>query len=213
MQPITVAVGPLAAPSAAAIAANQVVSGAAFMTLTASTVTLSPTQRVGITSVGNDAGITFTVVGTTFGGQPITEVIQGVSGGLASGVIDFETVTSIKTSGSTSASGASAGTIGSAGSRWVRFDSWANAETSIQCSAAGTVNYTVQVTMDDPNDPVNPVAASAVTWLNTNDGDAVSAVGDVFTNFQFTPTFARVVMNSGTGVVTATFAQFNVVNK
>jgi len=213
MQPIKVTVGPLGSSSTTSIAANQVVSGAAAMTLTASPVTLYAPQRVGITCVGNDSGITFTIVGTTFGGQAATEVVQGVSGSLASSTIDFATVSSITTSGSTSGSGASAGPTGVGGSRWVRLDSWANAETSIQCNASGTVNYTVQVTMDDPNDPTSPVSVNDVTWINTNDTDAVSAIGDVFTNFQFTPTFARVLLNSGNGSVTTTFAQFNVVNK
>jgi hypothetical protein len=67
--------------------------------------------------------------------------------------------------------------------------------------------------MDDPNSPTNPVAVGNVSWLNTNDTDAVTAVADVFTNFQFTPTFARILLNSGSGSVAATFAQFNVVNK
>ena len=67
--------------------------------------------------------------------------------------------------------------------------------------------------MDDPNDPFNPVAVSAVTWLNTNDTDAVSATGDVFTNFDWTPTWVRILLNSGTGSVTAKIAQFNVVSR
>lgn len=213
MQPITVTVGPMGSTSATSIAGNQVVSGAAAMTLTASPVTLTAPQRVSITSAGNDAAITFTIVGTTFGGQAATETVQGTNGSVAYSTLDFETVSSITTSASTSASGASAGQSGVGGSRWVRLDSWANAETAIQLNASGTVNYTLQVTMDDPNDPVSPVSINNVTWLNTNDGDAVSAIGDVFTNFQFTPTYARILLNSGAGSVTGTFAQFNVVNK
>lgn len=218
MQPINVTVGPLAAADDNGIAASQTVTGAANVVINGALATggvayLDVPRRVSITCAGNDTGITFTVYGTTFGGTSVSETVQGVSGNAVSTTVDFKTVTRIATSGSTSASGIIVGTNGVAGSRWVRLDSWANAETSIACNVTGTVNYTVQVTMDDPNDPTNPVAINSVAWLNTNDTDAVTAVADVFTNFQFTPTFARVLLNSGSGSVSATFAQFNVVNK
>jgi len=218
MQPITISVGPIAAASANNIALSQVVSGASNVTLNGALVsggvaTLDVPRRVLITNVGNDSGITFTVYGTTFGGASVTEVLQGTSGSTVASTVDFKTVTRIATSGSTSVSGITVGTNGVAGSRWLRLDNWADAQTAIQCNATGTVNYTVQVTMDDPNDPVSPVGIASVTWLNTNDGDAVTAVGDVFTNFDWTPSYARLLLNSGSGSVSGTFAQFNVVNK
>jgi len=217
MQPITISVGPLTSASANNIATSQVVSGAANVNLNGSLVsggvaTLDKPRRVLITNVGNDSAVTFTVYGTWIGGQSISETLQGTSGSTVATTLDFATVTQIATSGSTSASGITVGTNTVAGSRWLRLDSWANNNTAIQCNASGTVNYTVQVTMDDPNSPTNPVTPVNVTWLNTNDADAVSATADIFTNFQFTPTFARVLLNSGSGTVTATFAQFNVVN-
>jgi len=218
MQPIVVTVGPLTAASANAIALSQTTAGAANLNLNGAlasggVATLDVARRVLVTNAGNDSGITFTVYGTTYGGAVVSETLQGTSGSSVSTTIDFKTVTRVATSGATSASGVTVGTNGVAGSRWVRLDSWANAETSIQCNVSGTVNYTVQVTMDDPNSPTNPVAIGDVKWLNTNDTDAVTSVANVFTNFQFTPTFARVLLNSGTGSVTTTFAQFNVVNK
>lgn len=218
MQPITISVGPIAAASANNIALSQVVSGAANVTLNGALVsggvaTLDVPRRVLITNVGNDSGVTFTVYGTTFNGASVTEVLQGTSGSSVSSTVDFKTVTRVATSGSTSASGITVGTNGVAGSRWLRLDSWADAQTAIQCNATGTVNYTVQVTMDDPNDPVSPVGITSVQWLNTNDPDAVTAIGDIFTNFDWTPTYARILLNSGSGSVSGTFAQFNVVNK
>jgi hypothetical protein len=218
MQPITISVGPLAAASANNIALSQTVSGAANVVINGSlasggVATLDVTRRVLITNAGNDSGVTFTVYGTTFGGAPVSEVLQGTSGSAVASTVDFATVTRIATSGSTSASGITVGTNGVAGSRWLRLDSWADAQTAIQCNATGTVNYTVQVTMDDPNDPVSPVGIASVTWLNTNDTDAVTAIGDVFTNFDWTPSYARILLNSGSGSVSGTFAQFNVVNK
>lgn len=218
MQPINVTVGPLVAANADGIAESQTVTGAASVILDGALVSggvayMDSPRRVLITNAGNDSGVTFTVYGTTFGGQSISEVLQGTSGSTVASTLDFATVTSIVTSGSTSVSGITVGTNGVAGSRWVRMDSWADAQTAIQCNATGTVNYTVQVTMDDPNDPVSPVAVGSVTWLNTSDADAVTAIGDVFTNFDWTPTYSRILLNSGDGSVSGTFAQFNVVNK
>lgn len=218
MQPITVTVGPLAAADDNGIALSQTTAGAANLTLNGALVSggvayLSTPRRVAITSAGNDTGITFTVTGTTYGGHAVSETIPGVSGSASATTVDFLTVTQIRASGATSASGVIAGTNGVAGSSWVRLDSWAFPQTAIQCNASGTVNYTVQVSMDDPNSPTNPVAVTDMTWLNTNDPDAITAIGDVFTNFDWTPTWARVLLNSGTGTVKATFAQFNTVSK
>jgi len=218
MQPISVTVGPLDAADDNGIAQSQTTAGAANLTLNGALVsggvaTLDSPRQVIITSAGNDTGITFTVYGTTFGGQSVSETVTGASGAAVATNTDFATVTRIAASGATSASGVIAGTNAKAGSRWVRLDSWAFPQTAIQVNATGTVNWTLQVTMDDPNSPTNPVGIANVTWLNTNDPDAVSAIGDVFSNFDWTPTWTRLLLNSGTGSATATFAQFNVVSK
>lgn len=218
MQPIIVSVGPLAAADPNGICESQTTAGAGNLTLDGALVVggvavLDKPRRVLITNAGNDSARTFTVYGTTFGGVSISENVAGTSGSSAATVQDFLTVTRVYIDGATSASGVIVGTNGVAASRWVRLDSWADAQTAIQCDASGTVNYTIQVTMDDPNNPVSPVLPASVTWLSTNDTDAVNAIGSVFSNFDWTPTFARVLLNSGTGSVTGTFAQFNAVNK
>lgn len=92
-------------------------------------------------------------------------------------------------------------------SDWVRFDDWAPSYISIQCVTGGTVDYTIEYTLDDPNSPTNPVAINSVTWVESDDADVVNATGDATSNFIFAPTFARVKLNSGTGSVRATFLQ------
>jgi hypothetical protein len=92
-------------------------------------------------------------------------------------------------------------------SDWVRFDDWAPSNISIQCNVTGTVSYTVQSTLDDPNSPTNPVAVANVTWVNSSDSNVVNAVATKQSNFLFAPIFARVVLNSGSGSVAATFVQ------
>ena len=96
---------------------------------------------------------------------------------------------------------------GGTSSPWVRLDDWASPQIAIQCTVSGTVNYTVQSTLDDPNSPTNPVAAGSVTWVNSADPAAVGATGTIQTNYAFCPAFIRVVMNSGTGTVTMTVNQ------
>jgi len=166
-------------------------------------------RRILITTA--DTTHTFTITGLSPTGTVLTESFL-VVGGASFSTLDYAKVTSIVISGA--ATGAiTVGTNGIASTPWVRLDEWANAETSIQCNASGTVNYTVQSTLDDPNSPTNPVIPSAVTWINTNDPSAVNATASLQTNFQFLPVFTRVLLNSGTGSVVATFIQANVANK
>ena len=92
-------------------------------------------------------------------------------------------------------------------SPWVRFDDWAPNYISIQCVVDGSVDYTVEYTLDDPNSPWDPVAINNVTWVASDDPDVVNATGNATSNFIFAPTFARIKLNSGTGSVRATFLQ------
>lgn len=92
-------------------------------------------------------------------------------------------------------------------SPWVRFDDFAPSNISVQCNVTGTVNYTVQSTLDDPDDPISPVAVGSVVWVNSSDTAAVGATANIQTNFLFAPKFARIALNSGSGSVRATFLQ------
>lgn len=92
-------------------------------------------------------------------------------------------------------------------SSWLRFDDFAPSNISIQCTVSGTVNYTVQSTLDDPNDPINPVATGSVTWVDSSDTAVVGATTTQQSNFLFAPKFVRIKLNSGSGSVTATFLQ------
>lgn len=213
MRPVIVSVGPLAAASANNIATSQTVSGAAAVTLNGSLVNgsgvavLDNPRQILITNVGNDSGITFTVKGTSFTGGSISQTVTGTNGSTVATTLDFATVTSITTSGSTSASGITVGTNAVAGSSWVRFDDFAPSNISIQCDVSGTVNYTVQSTLNDPNSPTNPVAISSVNWISSSDSAVVNQTATAQSNFNFSPCYARILLNGGTGSVTATFLQ------
>lgn len=160
-------------------------------------------RRVLITTA--DTTHTFVVTGTTPTGAVISETVGPITTS-AYTAQDFATVTSVTISGAATAA-VTVGTNGIASTPWVRFDDYAPGSVSIQCDVSGTVNYTIQQTLDDPNSATNPVTPSAMTWLNTSDTAGVAATAAIQSNYQFAPVFARVTLNSGTGSVTATFLQ------
>lgn len=209
--------------------ANTVATSALFSTVTAvsisgastgavtvghsGTATADMARRIIITSGGDDTGITFAVAGTDWAGNAISETITGANG-IASSVLDYLTVTSVRTSAA-AASTVKVGTNGVAGSPWVRFDDYAsNAQVALQCTVSGTANYTVQQTLEDPNQitnqnptPTYRWARSAVSWLDHPDSALVAATTTKQGNYGYAPVFARVLLNSGTGTVTGTFRQ------
>ena len=170
-------------------------------------MTLDHARRVLFTSSGTDTGITFTVTGFDVANNPQSEVLTGGSNGSpVYTVLDYLTVSSIVASGA-SAGTVSVGTNGIAGSAWVRLDDWAMSQVAIQATVSGTINYTLQQTLDDPNDPSSPVAESSITWVNSSDSAVVSATATAQSNYAYAPKMARVLVNSGSGTVTVTYTQ------
>ncbi len=171
------------------------------------TATLDVARQVIITSGGNDTSVTLAIAGTDVNGSTISETLAGANGGAATSVLSYKTVTSIS-SNAAIATTVTSGTNGVASSPWIRFDDYAaNAQVAIQCTVSGTVSGTVQQTLDDPNSYSNPVAPASVTWVNHPDTALVTFVSTVQGNYAYPPIFARVVMTSGTGPITATVRQ------
>jgi hypothetical protein len=114
-------------------------------------------RRVGITSGGDDRGITFAVSGTLRNEQSnvaITETVTGTNGGTAQTVNDFLTVTSIVPSGNTAAN-VTAGTTATVSGPWVP---WSRFQTNFQVSCIGKVTsgaptWQVEYTYDNVLDP------------------------------------------------------------
>lgn len=182
-------------------------SGNTASTVTVGTMgfaTLDTARRVIFTSGGNDSGITITISGTGQSGTPISETVTGVNGAAASTVLDYLTVTKVSVSGAT-ATTIEVGTNGIAASPWIRLDAWTPGPVSGQCTVSGTVNYSVQVTNDDPNSYANPVAPSAVTWTTV----VSSVTGSQSFNLSGAPAWCCVLLNSetGTGSVSMTLIQ------
>lgn len=216
MRPIIATAGPLASASATNIRTASAIAGAGAVTLNGSLVsggvaTLDNPRRVLITSAGNDSGITFTLTGKNAAGDTLTETIAGTNGSSAYSVLDYKLLTAVSSSGA-SAGNVSIGTNGIGGSPWVMLDPWALPAVAMQFTASGTVNYTVQQTLDDPNDPTNAVAAASVTWVDSADSNVVGATTTQQTNYAFAPRYVRVRINSGSGSVVGTISQSGVVS-
>ena len=172
---------------------------------------LDVARRVLITSSGTDTGITATVTGTDWAGDIISETVTcGSSGSPVYTVNDYLTVQAVKVSGATAGT-ISVGTNGVASSPWINNDIWAAQALTGQCVVSGTVNYTVQTSMDDPNSYGNPVTLANIAWDSTSSGVANATTNQTFTA---QPTqLVRLLLNSNTnpGYVRMTVGQYSAV--
>ncbi|QDH50444.1 hypothetical protein [Caulobacter phage KcrB] len=74
-------------------------------------------------------------------------------------------------------------------------------EVSLQVVVSGTVNYTVQQTLD------NPFGDAALNWFSHPDPALVGATTNQQGNYGYIPAGVRLVVNSGTGSATITVVQ------
>jgi hypothetical protein len=173
-------------------------------------VAVLPTpQRVLITTA--DSTTVFTIVGADKNGNLLTENLTS-NGTSVQSTLDYATITAINVNQTTTAA-ITVGTNGVGSTSWVRLDEWANTQCSIQIDVVGTVNYSVQSSMDDPNSATNPVTPSAMVWISSNDTNVVGATSSLQTNYLFAPTWVRCLLNSGSGSISMTVAQANVANR
>lgn len=210
MRATTITVGPLVAASANNIALSQ--TPASTFTLNGSTVTggvavLDTPRRVLFTQAASESGKSYTIIGTDANGQPQTEILAAAaSATTVQSNLDFKTVTFISISAG-AAGAITVGTNGVASSRWLRLDEFAPSAVTIECAVTGTVNYTVQQTMQDPNSPTNPIAPYLINWLPSNDPNVVGSTASWMSYFPNAPLWTRLLLNSGAGSVSAVFAQ------
>lgn len=177
------------------------------------TATLDVARRVLFTCTGDESANTFTVTGAGLNQDPRSETLKGAGAGLTVyTATNFKTINSI-TIASPAAGAITVGTNGIASTPHIRLDEWAPPYVSIQIDVTGTVNYTVQTSMDDSNSPTSPVSMAAMNWIVSPDPNVVGATTTQGSYFNNAPLYARVVLNSGTGSVTATFSQSGVVQE
>lgn len=158
--PIVVKVGPLAAASANNIALSQSLTAAGLLTIAGAAAsggvaTLDVQRKVIITSAGNDSGITFIVSGANNDGNAFSETVTGGNAVAVATTQDFKSVMSVRGSGAT-ASTVTVGTNGVASSKWFPNDIARNpTNIGFFFRVSGTVNYTLELTQDDPNNIIN----------------------------------------------------------
>jgi hypothetical protein len=167
----------------------------------------STARQVTITSAANDSVNTFIVTGTDANGSVFSETITGPNTTTVTTNSYFRTVTSVTISGN--AVGAiTVGMTATASSPWARFDDFAPSNISVQCDVTGSVTYTVQTSLDDPNDTIAQTPTSLMSWVNSSDANVVAATSTQQSNFLFAPKFARVILTAvSTGSVSSVFLQ------
>lgn len=226
MQPVFATVGPLTAADDNGICLSQtpnagplLLNGALVTTVTTGntyggtpiTVTsavLDQPRCIVITTTDDETANNFTITGYDRNGSPISETLAGVNTGTMTTAQNFSVVTGVSIDGN-AVNDVYVGTSATASSGWVRFDGWAMSPVAIQTNVTGTVTYTVQTTLDDPNSFTNPVSVQDCTWFNSTDTNVVNASASKQSSFTNAPTFARITITAGDGSVTGTFVQYS----
>lgn len=200
MNPQNVTLGPLAAGSAALLAASQTPTSGTPLTLLG--VQPDVARRILVTYGNEGSARTMKVTGTNQTGNPISETLAIPSGG--GGTIatqqDYATVTQLLPGGGGFTAAVTVGTNGVASSAWqtvdVRFD---GGNIGFLVDATGTISAALEYTYDDPNNPFGngPAIPRA---LQVPGGDAITADGDFQLNGSGLAAW-RITLNSGTGSV------------
>jgi len=90
---------------------------------------------------------------------------------------------------------------GAGSSSFVILDHYGRPEISLQVVVSGTVNYTVQQTLDDPFGSASP------TWFDHPDTNLVAATANKQGNYAYVPSMVKLLVNSGSGTATLTVIQ------
>lgn len=165
---------------------------------------LTSQRRVLFTFAGNETARTFVVYGTAEGGASIQESVAGTNATTAVTLQDFLTVTRISVDAAT-ADALTVGTNGVGASPW-QIINWDVAPINLGFGVlvTGTVDFTVQYTMEDPSGTF-PNGTAIPTAFNITDLAAKSASTAAAWS---TPIAAwRVQVNSGAGVAKACVVQ------
>lgn len=202
MMPVSLTVQ-FAAAVANGIAQSQTPSGAGNLTLNGSLVTAgvailttgSKARQVILTFAADETGHTFTVYGTNYMDQAISESIAGTTAGVVTSTNVYKTVTRIAISAAaTGAMTSGTNTVGR--SSVVAPDTFQSPFTvGLGCEVTGTVNYTVQHTFDD----VMNTAFESLVWMSNSGLTAKTANADG--NYAAPVRGISLLMNSGAGTV------------
>lgn len=208
MMPVTLTVV-FAAAVANGIAQSQTPGGAGNLTLNGSLVSggvaaLAPgslSRQVLLTFAADETGHSFTIYGTNYQNQSISEVIAGTTAGTVPSVNMYKTVTRVAISAA-AAGAIVVGTNGVGRSSIVAPDIFqAPFNIGLGCELTGTANFTVQHTFDD----VMNTPPENLVWLSNSGLTSKSTSSDG--NYAFPVRGISLLMNSGTGSVVFNIVQ------
>lgn len=96
-------------------------------------------------------------------------------------------------------------------SEWLMCDAWCPGPVSVQVAVYNApgqaVQYTIQSTLDDPNDPGSPVPVAYMTWFNCHDVNMVNGAFPAQTYYASAPRYIRLIQTQGTGIAQLTISQ------
>jgi hypothetical protein len=207
MLPITVTVQ-LDTADADGIAQSQTPAGAGALTLNgalvsggvATLVEEGAARQVLVTTVSDESAKTLTITGTNATGNPISETITGPNATTGTTIRYFRTVTAVTVSAAFTGA-VTVGTNGVGATRPVALDMNKRPFlVTYACDITGTINYDVEHTLDDLNDPtITP------HWFD--DATLNNETTDQFGNIAYPVRFSRIAVNSGTGTIRAAILQ------
>lgn len=196
----------LVAAASTGIATSQSLGAAGNLTLNGSLVTggvatFDVARRVGITSVGNDTGLTWTIAGTDRYGRAQSEALTGAGAGLTvQSLKDYLTVTKIAGSAAT-ASTVTAGTTSVGSTAPYVVDTFVNPSNyGVGFEITGTVTTGLEGAMIDLT-PSWDLANNTVAWYSITGATSVSSNQQSTITGPFT--MIRLTNTSGTGTAKA----------
>ena len=211
MTPIIVTLTPQTDRDGISVSQTPSAGGAQELTITGAlasggVATLNHGHRIDIYGGSNESGRTFTVTGTDFRGNTITEAITGPNATTASGSSYFKTVTSVSVDADT-AGAVEVGVSGLSSSDWYILDQYKSPfNVSIAVVVSDTATYTMQHTFDDLQ--VSTDLNTSITTFNNDDVDLVAATTNQNGNYAFPISASRIITTAYTsGTVTLYLSQ------
>jgi hypothetical protein len=159
------------------------------------------TRTITLTSTNDLSGDNFTIVGM-LNNSEISEVLAGPNNTTVTSVNAYDSIISITANAAVAAVSAGTGTTGR--TAWISFDyDMLVANYSVQgVVTATTINYTLFLTLDDPNVVATPTVFSPITALT-------GATTSQFASLTNPINYMNITINSSntTGALVATFLQ------
>jgi len=154
--------------------------------------TLDYARQIGIASTGNLSGVDFTVTGTDADGRAQSETLAGPSNDTVETAKYFKTVTQVAVNGAVGTD-VIVGTVDEIATQTIPIDRSSSLAASIGVDITGTINYTVQQTLEHvQQDGFNPQQDAA--WHNIT--ALASKTADLTGEAMIGATAIRLLVNS-----------------